>query len=346
MRDRMFVTLCAAAAWLALASSPALAQTASSPGDHSKAPRRADGRPDLEGVWDFRSITPLQRPKELGNKEWLTAEEAAAVAQQAVASATAQDRRTPGDVARAYNSFWMDSTPSGKPRRTSIIVDPPDGRLPPTVPGAFRQQGSYGENWTSGQQPVRYRGGGLYPTGPEDRGLAERCLVGFNSGPPLLPGGYNQNIQIFQNANHVVILHEMVHDARIVPLDGRPRLAEGIRQWMGDARGRWDGDTLVIESTNFTDKILSFNDSSQSGMGTGKTLHLTERLRRVDADTLDYSFTVNDPATFTRPFTGIIPLRKSHEPIFEYACHEGNKGVANILKGAREEEAQARRGKR
>ncbi len=346
MRNRVFVTLCTAAAWLAMTVPPASAQRASGPADQSKVPRRADARPDLEGVWDFRSITPLERPKELGNKEWLTAEEAAALAEKATAAAGEQDRRTPGDVARAYNSFWMDAASKSTPRRTSIIVDPPDGRLPPTVPGALRQQGSYGENWTAGERPVRYRGGGLYPAGPEDRGLAERCLVGFNAGPPLLPGGYNQNIQIFQTSDHVVILHEMVHDARIVPLKARPHLPEAIRQWMGDARGRWEGDTLVIESTNFTDKILSFNDSSQSGMGTGKTLHLTERLRRVDADTLEYSFTVNDPATFTRPFTGILPLRRSVEPVYEYACHEGNYAMRNILAGARHrEESEAKAAK-
>jgi hypothetical protein len=338
MRSRVFVTLCVSVVWLAVTGPPAWAQRASGSAEQSKVPRRADARPDLEGVWDFRSVTPLERPKELGSKEWFTAEEAAAVSKRAAASAADQDRRTPGDVARAYNSFWIDSVSKAAQRRTSIIVDPPDGRLPLTVPGAFRQQGSYGADWTAGARPVRYRGGGLYPTGPEDRGLAERCLVGFNSGPPLLPGGYNQNIQIFQTANHVVILHEMVHDARIVPLDGRPHLPGAISQWMGDPRGRWDGDTLVIESTNFTDKILSFNDSSQSGMGTGKTLHLTERLRRVDAETLEYSFTVNDPATFTRPFTGILPLRRSNEPLFEFACHEGNYAMKNMLAGARHKE--------
>lgn len=341
MRDRVFVALCASIVCLAVAGPPASAQRASGSAEQSKVPRRADARPDLEGVWDFRSITPLERPKELGNKEWFTAEEAAAAEKQAAASAAEQDRRTPGDVARAYNSFWMDGVASAKARRTSIIVDPPDGRLPPTVPGTFRQQGSYGADWTAGARPIRYRGGGLYPAGPEDRGLAERCLVGFNSGPPLLPGGYNQNIQIFQTSSHVAILHEMVHDVRIVPLDARPRLPGAISQWMGDARGRWEGDTLVIESTNFTDKILSFNDSSQSGMGTGKTLHLTERFRRVDAETLEYSFTVNDPSTFTRPFTGILPLRKSREPLFEYACHEGNYAMKNMLAGARHKEEAA-----
>jgi hypothetical protein len=345
MRNRIIVTLCVTTALLAVTLLPASAQTAGGR-QTSNVPRAPDGRPSLEGVWDFRSVVPLERPKALGNKEWLTADEAAALEKQAAAFTNAQDSRAPGDVARAYNSFWMDGISKASPRRSSIIVDPPDGRLPPTVPGAFRQGGSYGENWTAGQRPVRYRGGGLYPSGPEDRGLAERCLVGFNAGPPLLPGGYNQNIQIFQNPGHVAILHEMVHDARVVPLDGRPHAPAGIRLWMGDGRGRWDGDTLVIESTNFTDKILSFNDSIQSGMGTGKTLHLTERFRRVDAETLEYSFTVNDPATFTRPFTGIIPLTRSHEPLFEYACHEGNYALTHMLSGARhKEEADGRASK-
>ena len=227
--------------------------------------------------------------------------------------------------------------------RTSIIVDPPDGRLPPVVPGAFRQAGSYMDDYTAGERPVRYRGGGLYPEGPEDRGLAERCLVGFNAGPPVLPGGYNQNVQIVQTPGYIVIVHEMVHDARIVPLDRRPHLPDRIGQWMGDPRGRWEGDTLVIESTNFTDKTLSFNDSHTSGMGTGKTLRLTERLRLVDPSTLENEFTVNDPATFTRPFTGIIPMKKSDEPIFEFACHEGNHAIKNILAGARQAESRSGR---
>ena len=344
MRQHMFVTLCVAAACLALTPPLGSAQTALGAPEQSTVPRRADGRPDLDGVWDFRTLTPLQRPTELPDKAVVTAEEAAALEQQA---AQRGDRPpTPGNVG-SYNSFWIDSGAKvAEGRRTSIIVDPPDGRLPPLVPGSVRQVGSYMENWTPGERPVRFRGGGLYPEGPEDRGLAERCLVGFNAGPPVLPGGYNQNLQIFQAADYVVLLHEMVHDARIVPLDGRPHLPETIRQWMGNSRGRWEGNTLVIESTNFTDKTLSFNDSLTSGMGTGKTLRLTERLRRVDADTLEYEFTVNDPATFTKPFTGIIPMKKSDERVFEFACHEGNHALRNILAGARmNEQARTQAGK-
>ena len=224
--------------------------------------------------------------------------------------------------------------------RTSLIVNPPDGRLPPLAPGALRQVGSYVADLPS-ERPIRYRGGGIVPDGPEDRGLAERCLVGFNTGPPIIPGAYNQNIQVFQTADHVVIYNEMVHDSRIVALDGSPHLPDGIRQWMGNSRGHWDGDTLVIESTNFSNRTLSFNDSLTSGMGTGTTLHLTERLHRVDAHTLEYEFTVNDPSTFTRPFTGMIPMTKNDGLVFEFACHEGNYGLLNILRGVRQEELAA-----
>src|SRR5579864_286313 len=239
MQTLIFSTLCLAAAFLSITSRPALAQKASGDAGGSKVPRQADGRPDLEGVWDFRSLTPLQRPPELGNKAVLTAEEAAAL-ERSAASASGARPSTPGDVG-SYNSFWVDSGPkTSKSRRTSIIIDPPDGRLPPLVPGAFRQVGSYMEESMPGEPPVRYRGGGLYPQGADYRGLAERCLVGFNAGPPVLPGGYNQNIQIFQSSSNVAILHEMVHDARIVPLDGRPHLPDSVRQWMGDSRGRWE----------------------------------------------------------------------------------------------------------
>ena len=191
-----------------------------------------------------------------------------------------------------------------------------------------------------GQRPVRVRAAGIGADSYEDRGLAERCILGFNSGPPIVPVGYNQNIQIFQTADHFVILNEMVHDARIVPLDGRAHLPEGVRQWMGDSRGYWDGDTLVVESTNFTDRTASFNPSVATAIGAGTTLHLTERFSRTADDTLLYEFTVNDPTSFTRPFTAALPM-KAGDGIFEYACHEGNYGLFNILAGARAEEQAA-----
>ena len=184
----------------------------------------------------------------------------------------------------------------------------------------------------AGARPVRVRAAGIGADSWEDRGLAERCLLGFNSGPPIVPAGYNQNIQIFQTSDHVVILHEMVHDARIVPLDGRDHLPDDVRQWMGDSRGYWDGDTLVVESRNFTEKTASFNPSVAMAAGTGATLHLTERFRRVADDTLLYEYTVDDAATFTQPFTAALPMKRG-EAMFEYACHEGNYGLPNMVVG-------------
>jgi hypothetical protein len=239
-----------------------------------------------------------------------------------------------GGTVGAYNRFWSDQDAQlAADRRTSIIIDPPDGRLPPRQPGVFHQIGSTQKDMP-GARPVRMRGAGIGADEIEDRGLAERCLVGFNSGPPVLPAGYNQNIQIVQTSDHVVILNEMVHDARIIPLDGRPRLASHLRQWLGDGRGRWEDDTLIVETTNFTDKVASFNPGVPEAVGTGATLHLTERFRRVADDILYYEFTVNDPSTYTRPFTGALSMRRGQN-LFEFACHEGNYGLGNILRGAR-----------
>ena len=189
-----------------------------------------------------------------------------------------------------------------------------------------------------GERPVRFPVGGIGADGPEDRGWSERCLMGFNTGPPMRPSAYNNNVQLFQAPGYLVILHEMVHDARIVPLDGRSHLPEHIRQWRGDSRGHWEGDTLVVDTTNFTDKTASFYPTLGSAIGSGETLHLIERFTRVDADTLIYEFTVDDPATFTRAFTAVVPMTKTEEPMYEYACHEGNHGMFNLLSVARAEE--------
>lgn len=309
-------------------------------------PRTADGQPDLQGVWDFRTLTPLQRPEERAEQAVLTDEEAAEIEARAVERAIEADRpseiRTEplpvGGNVGAYNNFWFDRGAGVvDDRRTSLIVDPPDGRLPPLAPGAERQGGADSEDETPAR-PVRFRVDGIGTDGPEDRGLAERCLVGFNTGPPIVPAGYNQNLQLFQAPGYVAILNEMVHDTRIVPLDGRPHLPDDIRQWMGNSRGYWEGDTLVVETRNFTDKTASFSPNVRSAMGSGETLQLTERFRRVDEDTLLYEFTVTDPATFTRPFSAALPMKRGGAPIFEYACHEGNYGLLNILAGARAEE--------
>ena len=239
-----------------------------------------------------------------------------------------------------YNAFWCDfGTNVAEVNRASLIVDPPDERLPDPIANIPTQFGSLTGDVPS-THPVRYRSGGIGADGTEDRGLAERCILGFNSGPPMVPSGYNNNMQLFQNADHVVVLNEMVHDARVVPLDGRPHLPEDVRQWMGDSRGHWEGDTLVVDTTNFTAKTSSFSPSAMVALGSGEHLHLTERFTRVGPDTLLYEFTVRDPRTFTRPFTAAVPMKKLDAPIFEYACHEGNYGMVNLLSGARAEDAK------
>ena len=241
-----------------------------------------------------------------------------------------------------YNDFWLDyGTNIIGDRRTALIVDPADGRLPALTPEGerLRQVGSLAEDLPI-EHPVRVRSAGTGADQPEDRGLAERCLLGFNSGPPMMPSGYN-NMQLFQTPDHVVILNEMVNDARIIPLDGRPHLPETVRQWMGDSRGHWEGDTLVVVRKNRMEKTCSFDPSATQAIGTGLTVTLTERFTRVDEETLLYEYTVDDPAIFARPFTVALPMRRNPEPIFEYACHEGNYGLLNILSGARAEDAES-----
>jgi len=304
-------------------------------------PRTAWGAPDLGGVWDFRTITPLERPASLKDKAVLTAEEAAAFTQQSLESRDA-DRRDGGarrDIERAYNNFWWDyGTSLTDDNRTSLIVDPPDGRVPGMTADARERARA---KRAAGRRPVRSRVViGSPAHGPEDVGLSERCMLGFNSGPPMLPSAYNNNVQLFQTPDHVVILNEMVHEVRVVPLDGRAPLPDGMRQWMGDSRGRWDGDTLVVESQNYTAKTGSFY-TIVGTFGSGETLTLVERFTRIDAGTLLYEFTVDDPETFTAPLTAAIPMKHSDQPLFEYACHEGNYGMTNLLLGARALEAQA-----
>ena len=338
MRARGFVAVFVTLAVTAFAAS-AGAQAPYDP------PRLADGKPDLQGVWDYRTLTPLERPEDLADRTFLSDEEraereSAALARDQQSNAPIEVGREPlpvgGDVG-AYNSFWVDQGARVvEDQRTSLIVDPPNGRLPELQPGVVMEVLSLGED-LPGRHPVRVRAAGIGTDSYEDRGLAERCILGFNSGPPIVPVGYNQNIQIFQTSDHFVILNEMVHDPRIVPLDGRAHLPASVRQWMGDSRGYWDGDTLVVESTNFSDRTASFNPSVATAIGSGTTLHLTERFSRTADDTLLYEFTVNDPTHFTRPFTAALPM-KAGDGLFEYACHEGNYGLFNILAGARAEE--------
>jgi hypothetical protein len=295
-------------------------------------PKTELGQPEIRGVWNYSSDTPFERPAEFKDREFLNQEEIAARRKAARAQMTALDGASIAGVG-GYNIFWMDSFALGDSPRTSLIIDPPNGRLPALQPGIKVEAGGLGPD-TGGQRPVRFRVGGVRKDGPEDRGLSERCLMGYSSGPPFMPSIYNNIVQIFQTRTHVVIMTEMIHDARIVPLDARPALDPELRQWSGDSRGRWEGDTLVVETRNFTDKTQSFN-----GMGAaGPTLRLTERFTRVGSDRIDYQFTIEDPATFTRPFTVLVPMARSDGDLYEYACHEGNYGMFNILSGARAEE--------
>lgn len=313
----------------------------------------SNAHPNFQGIWDFRTLTPLQRPLELGDKAVFSSDEAEAFRQKAVDtndtdSATKKDAPAEYDVELSYNSFWMDfGTVMNEDRRTSLIVDPPNGRLPaltPTAKAALKKNALR-------IPPVRsifsYGAAAYRAEGPEALGLSERCLVGFNAGPPLTPSGYNNNLRIIQTPNHLVIFTEMVHSARIIPIDGRPHLPEGMNEWSGDSRGHWDGDTLVIKTTNFTDKIptfqlpLSLDGLGDSGaVGVASNMRLTERLTLAGESRLIYEYTLNDPSTFTQPFTVVIPLRATDDQIFEYACHEGNHAVPGMLRGARQMEKE------
>ena len=310
-------------------------------------PRTAEGHPDLSGVWDFRTLTPLERPED--QQAFLKPEEADAIEAQADATSAAQhapsdpERPPPpkGDVG-AYNAFWLDhGARVAEDRRTSLLIDPPDGRLPATQPGVKRQ--AMGDDQPE-DPPVRLLVGGVGAADPESRGLAERCIVGFNAGPPVWPGGYNQNLKIIHAPDYVVVLMEMVHEARIIPTDGRGRLPMEIRPWTGSSLGRWEGDTLVVETANFPAKRSSFAPTPFQSVGTAEHMRLTERFTLVADDTLRYEYTVDDPATYTRPFTAALPMQRSAGQIYEYACHEGNYGLRNILTGARAQEKLAMAG--
>ena len=288
--------------------------------------RTPDGQPDVSGIFTFRTLTPLERPTQFSGQESLTAEEAATFE---ASERTRQNRdlfdpetgapnagyqpRADGGVL-SYNEFWYErGVELTADKRTSLIVDPPDGRVPElTTAGAER----VAERVRINQRPTE---------GPEDRPLGERCITGFNSGPPMLPAAYNMNVQIFQTLDHVVLLNEMVHNARIIPLDGSDHGT--VPMWTGVSRGHWEGDTLVVETKNFL-RETSFRSSSDN-------LHLIERIQRQDEDTLVYTFTVTDPTTWTAPWTVELPMRRSDLTMFEYACHEGNYGMEGTLSGAR-----------
>ena len=298
-------------------------------------PRTPDGQPDLQGVWDYRTITPLERPKELGTKAFFTDEEAANFEKE-------ENRREnrdlidpekgglfypPGGVI-PYNEFWYDRGDKlmGS-KRTSLIVDPPDGRLPPWTP-----EGQKRADLSAAVERDEQRG---HPHADswEDRPLQERCIVGLNAGPPMTPGAYNNDFQLLQTPKYVAIMQEMIHETRIIPIDGRPHVDKNIHLWLGDSVGHWEGNTLVVDTTNFKRET--------SLPGSSASTHLVERFTRTAADTLVYEFTVDDPTVWTRPWTAFVETSRSETPIYEYACHEGNYGIVGVLAGARAEEKAA-----
>ena len=298
----------------------------------SVVPRTSWGQPDLQGVWSLHTITPLERPERFADRVFLTDEEVATL-ENAQQTTEGRDERvgvgTDQDVEGAYNEFWWDrATNVVETKRTSLIVDPPNGRIPALTPEA--QKRAVGE---MNRRPLRATGGfesGRGADSWEDRSLWERCIT---QGLPRVSAiAYNPNVQIFQTPDHVVILHEMIHENRIIPI-GRSHLEEGVRQWMGDSRGHWEGDTLVVDTTNFSE-TTNFRGSTEG-------LHMIERLTRLDEDTLTYDITFDDLKTWTRTWTVSRPLQRAQGPIYEYACHEGNYSLAGILAGGRAQEEAA-----
>ena len=305
-----------------VATAPVLAQAPSPPAAKvAKArtiPRTPDGRPDLQGTWSNATLTPFERPRELAGKEFFTAQEAADFARTTLERAN-RDRRgatAQEDVGGAYNEVWFErGTNVASNLRTSIVVDPPDGRVPALTPSA--------RAGAAARAAIQARS----PEGPEDFSLPVRCLQWGTSGPPMVPAGYNNNYQIVQTRDYVAINVEMIHDTRIIPLDGRAHISPSIRRWMGDSVGHWEGDTLVVDTTNFTDKTHF--------RGSGQNLHVVERFTRTGVDTILYRFTIDDPAAFTKPWTGEVAMYPAPGLIYEYACHEGNYSLTSMLAGAR-----------
>ena len=291
-----------------------------------RAPRNAYGQPDLQGFWTNQTYTRLERPDNV-TKAFYTAEELAAITSgRAVRESAQTEPGTIPDVHYDFTQFGLDRSQAvmALNTRTSLIVDPPYGKLPPrTAEGRLRAERRRAE---------RAARGGEYDAA-ENLPLGARCIITGSAGPPMLNSGYNSNLQIVQGSDHVMILNEMQHDARSIPLDGRGRSPDATRQWRGISYGYWEGETLVVETSNFNGKI-PFRGSSEQ-------MRVVERFTRVSDDQIHYTFTVEDEATWTRPWTAEMPLQRSRGPLFEHACHEGNYGLTNILSGARAEEARA-----
>jgi hypothetical protein len=293
-------------------------------------PRLPWGDPDLEGTWTNATLTQLQRPAELGAKSVFTPEEAAAWARLRIEQTNADRPARPGEVGAYNDAFFERGTGGVKSRRTSLVIDPPDGRIPPLTPEAQRKVEARQKRETASPAD-----------GPEDRWLTERCIL-FGATVPMLPEPYNNNYAIIQTPGYVIIQVEMNHDTRIIPLDRRPHLGPAMQQWIGDSRGHWEGATLVVETRN-----LKFNEKSRFGVGylnglSDENLRVVERFTRTDANTITYQATIDDRTVFTRPWTVELSMDRARGPLYEVACHEGNYGMFNILSGHRAEERAAR----
>ncbi len=283
-----------------------------------------DGHPNFEGIWNSATATPLERPRELKDKPFFTPEEAAQWERQfALTNAEPSPeaaRKSAGTG--TYNAFYREwGTSTVKTRRTSIITDPPDGRIPALTPAAAEIKSQRLERLKKAENP-------------EDLGLQDQCLTFLTSGPPLLPYSYNSNYQIVQTNDAILVHAEMIHDARIIHLDGRPHLPSRVRQWSGDSIGRWDGNTLVVDTTNFNDGGGFYGDAG-GNFGWDRNLHLIERFSLLDAETLLYQFEIDNPTAFTRPWKGELTMTRSTGNIYEFACHEGNYSLTNMMRGYR-----------
>ena len=333
MSHHSIVVVLSAIALISLSAVPAMGQPGNSVSEPWAPPRTSDGQPDLQGVWAHNSATPLERPEELFGRDVISDEELAELNQRIAEIRESEqagdilgdrlvqvalDKDTPktfDPITGNYNSFWL--VERELDNRTSLVVDPPDGRIPsltPTAKKAAAERSAYRR-----EHPA---------DGPKERGLGDRCL---HFGLPKIGSGYNSYHQVLQTPDHIVIFSEMAHDARIIPLNARPNLSENLRQWNGDARGRWEGDTLVVETANFSTK--------SNFRGSRGNLHLVERFTRIAPDLLEHEITIKDDTTWTKPWTVKILLKASEDPIFEYACHEGNYAMEGILAGARALEA-------
>jgi hypothetical protein len=280
-------------------------------------PRTPDGQPDLQGFWTNDTVTPLERPAEFGNKEFLTPDEAAAYAKKRNDQFLAQ----PKDNIHYDDAIWQAENYSKDVRlRTSLVTDPRDGKLPPLTPEARKREAAR----------VANRAGTGVSDSAQTRSLAERCISWGNVGPPMIPPTYYANFQILQSRDTVVIRHELMHDARVIYLDRRSHPSSAIEYLAGHSVGHWEGDTLVVESTNF--------NGVNSVRGSDTQLRLIERFKRLDADTLRYEFTVDNPTAFTANWTAVLPMKRTSDRLFEYGCHEGNYALMNILRGARAQE--------